>query len=180
MFNESQTKLTPCTETHRDYMILKKQRNTDCEPQKRFGVGFNLMLWSIKHTHAQNSLNICVTKVFDDLQWNIAVVRSWLGTVGAKLHQNSLANDLKTHIWHNITYLWPCRLHELVHLSVKKKSLFHFKNLSTNQSAGLLAIATPPLFSPWRSWDYFHLKRACCAAVECQAFHKRQPYLVRP
>ena len=31
---------------------------------------------------------------------------------------------------------------------LEKKTAFHFKNLSTNQSAALLAIATPPLFSP--------------------------------
>ena len=64
--------------------------------------------------------------------------------------KSSLANGLKSHIWHNNTYLRPCRLHELVHLSVpknEKKKFFHFKKLSTNQSAALLTITTPPLLS---------------------------------
>ena len=68
IFYQPQTKSAPCTPTPRDYMSRKKQRSPHCEHQKRFGAEFNLMLCQSSMHMCKTQLNICATKVFDDLQ----------------------------------------------------------------------------------------------------------------
>ena len=120
----------------------KKQRSPHCEHQKGFGAELNLMLWSIKHTHVQNPTEHLRNKSF----WRLTI-KYWRLSGHDYIKKFSCKRSGNPHMAQQYIFVAMTIAHTAGSPAPpnSKKIVFHFKNLSTNQSADLLAIATPPL-----------------------------------